>query len=439
LPKKGESIVFNFKLHIRTLIAGLIFAVLAGCMANPFAPSVSLDDQSALLSDNKTQDVPVNGDYSALLQYSKTDAAAVREAKAELAAAESGVEVSKGQRGPGLAGTAATYHLGSLNQMASLEVRQPVWHGGRLSLSVRRSELKAELAKTELKAAQNMSAHRFVSVYFQWLQSITEQKTRESYLVQASDVLNKIEREYRDGLVGQSEFLKAQIQVDQLRRRVLVAQSSRQNALVALESFLLAPQNEDLLYQKRPNVLLSVPRNMSIAQAVANDPTVIAAYKFVEITKSDIELHKLDGRPKIDGVIKREWNSLGSAADGVGLTVNFTLSNPKLSKAQTNVLKNTLQANIAAVDIARADLMTNITQAERLFASGTERMQTLSNIMLRANDALASAQRQKRAGNGSWETVITAITELSELKVSFDQARLSAAEAAEHLRFYFGN
>jgi len=432
----------NIIMASRPHLALITIALLTGCMQPDGSKKTTKTNATIeVLSKEKSDFVtaPLSGNYNELLRFNRENSPSVRKARAEFEAAQSAILSSKGQLGPTLSANAEDYQLGDLDRSATLQVRQPIWYGGQLNQDVKRAELKAQLAQLEFEVAQNASAHKFVTLYFQWLRSISEEKLRQIYLDQLTNVLQDIEKEFEIGLVGQSEFVDAQIRLDQSHRRLLLVQSQRQNAFAALESYLLTTQNEDLLYAKRPSITTILQRNEDVEKVVSKDPTVLAAKKYVEITEADILLRRLDGRPQVDLVAKRQWTGAGGVSDGAGIALNLTIVNPRAKKARIEELENTLNATIASVDAARADLLVNILQAERSLESNNDRIKVLSEIVSRAEDALASAERQKRAGTGSWDVVITGITELSELKVSMSEATMSAYEAAEHLRLYLEN
>lgn len=378
---------------------------------------------------------PAGAGFDQLLTYAMTTAPDVRRARAELAAAKAALDTAKGALGPGLTGRGESFQLGELQSSATIEVRQPIWHGGRNRLNVARAQVQADLSGHQLRATQDISGHKLIDLYFQWLTADTEVQIRQKHLKQSQAVLDDIRAEFENGLVGGSEYTSAQIEVDQMQRRLLTVDAARENARVALESFLQAPQDEAALRRGAPKTAARAPK-MALGKMVDGSPHVAAALKRVDLAHLDVELHKAGQLPSMDAVARREWTEGGIVGNGVGLTVELSVQNPKTTKARMVELKNTFAATQAAVDTTKTDLQTRILQANRSLDSSRARIETLTNILRRAEDALQSAQRQKAAGTGAWETVIASINELAELRVSLSEAQNNKTAALNHLALY---
>ena len=335
--------------------------------------------------------------------------------------------------------------------VSQVNIRQPLWTGGRLSANVNQAIYDDKAAVENIYEQQNTVAKTTIDAWQTYIQAIAQQRIHLDNLSVLADFEAMMQRR-----VGQG--VSARIELDLVTNRILQEQTAYQGALE--QQRIAAARLSQLTGQAMPTTGSSAMPSIQVLSTYAkqqaasleqqvfgqngiDNPSVVKAQFEIESAKQQVIAQRAARYPTLYAQYEHAYYhddkdndrdndgkfSLGlNYAPGAGLS-NFALS--RASEAQVSSL-------IQSQEAARREVIEDIQVRYQQFVSAKDREVSLVAAVAGAQMVVSSYRRQFIAGRKSWLEVLNAVREHNDYQVQLVQTRAELLGAFYRLQVDLG-
>lgn len=355
-------------------------------------------------------------DINTLIEQTITTHPTIKAAMADEKANELQVQIAKRNQLPT---PSISTNLSGNNSFTEINLRQPLWTGGRLTANINQAIYTDKAAQARIDEQQNTLAKNTLDVWQSYIYAIALQQLYHRNLKKLSEFEAMMQRRVNQGI-------SARIELDLITNRILQDQTAFQ---AATEQQRIAQAR---LYQLTGDVVLSrsldlfalsqaiKPRINQIEsrlfqQAPINNPSLVRQHFQIEAVKQQVKSQYANLYPTIYTQYGYTYNHKTQQNDGqLMLGINYspgagfsTALETKAYEAQVESLQQNQQAS------QRVLLETLQTQYQQIVSNRDQERSLIASIA-GARMVSDSYGRQFIAGRKSWLEVLNAIREQTQ-------------------------
>lgn len=320
---------------------------------------------------------------------------------------------------------------------AQLQAVQPVYTGGRITSGIRRAEAGIGSADKQLESVRQDLILEVVTAYMDVRADREALEIRKNNVTVTGEQVRAAQDRFDVGVVTRTDVSLAQARLEGAR----AAQAGAEASLVSSEanySFLTGLMPEELV-PPPPIPLLPTSVELAIEQAIANNPTLIAARYDERAAKEAVEIARAQGRPQVNivgsasaqeffGDIEREDTNLSAVAQGSvplfsGGLIRSQIRSAGLQRRQAQERIDTIERQLRA---QVAQTWYGYEAAQRAIDASTRQVEA-------AEIAYNGAKEELAVGVRTTLDVLDQEQQLFEARLSLVQAERDAYVAAHRL------
>ncbi|MBN1355814.1 TolC family protein [bacterium] len=319
--------------------------------------------------------------------------------------------------------------LGSLdNYSASLNVYQPVWHGGALSAGIRAAKLYRALSDENVRLVVERVIDTAIRSYFGVVLLEKQMGVQEEYLVLTREHLRDVKAKKRYGIASEFNVLRAEVEVSNAEAVLLQTRQSFHLAKHMLLKTIGVSQDSDI--QLTDDLVFrefSIGADEAIEQALANRPDLAGAELTVKLQQESLNVAQGSYWPNLDAFFNYsltrpdtydptldEWTDGWRAGLSLKLDV-FTLNrNGRVIQEKARLR----QQKISSLDV-REQAVYEIRSALSALADAAEFVETQKLTVTQANEGLRLAEVGYREGTMDQVAVLEARNALNQAKLLY--------------------
>lgn len=306
------------------------------------------------------------------------------------------------------------------SHVATAELRQPVYSGGKLQAAERGARRQVERALWELAEARNAVVEGVVRAYLDWLQQDEVNEYFRSAIERDQKLVTEIGVRVDAGKALEADRLQAHIRVLDDQRKLLEGTNRAELARSILLTHMDLPQGTPL----------SPVKDLALLQAIAepapvlgeSNPALRAASSSVEAARADLAKTRGESRPTVDVAVRQSH-----ALDGLGFlsidpnftdyiaVMSFPLFDSGLRRARTKAAKATVEA-------AREEYRNLRLQKELELTRARLELSEASNRLAIAQDKKKSAAENLRVAKERYDAGTVLLSETLDAAASVEFA-----------------
>jgi len=424
-----------FKLLVLPVIASLVALSTAHAQEN--TKSLSLNDAiSAVLANNKNIQLARLDGNIATANYKQTDAIFLPQADLSYTAMSTnnplnafGFKLQQGTITQNDFNPALLNHPPETpDYMAQLEVKQPLLNIDMLYMR-KGAEKQTEVYQYKTQRTQEYMTFETTKGYLQLQLAYDAVKVLTEAASTAKSVYKYTDDHFKQGLIQKSDLLNAQVHVTSLESNLAKAQSSIRNASDYLS--LLMGQPAGTIYRISDEPQQGLPATDSTQKVFANRSDFMAMQKAIDASGLMIKSSQMSYLPKLNAFGNYQYNDshltgFGANAYLVGVQLSWNVFNG--NKTRYVIAAQKLQRDKLAVQLAQQkdQSQMELDKAYRDLSDARFEMGQDQAAIEQASEALRILQNRYQQGLVNTTDVLTADTQLSQLKFSLAQAQFTA-------------
>ncbi len=329
------------------------------------------------------------------------------------------------------------------NTTASIEARQSVYDGGRVSAQISRAEALLDVALGNLAAAEAQTALQTRESYYNALLARSLIASQELNLAAARQQLDVARAKFEVGTAAQFDVLRAQTTVSEAEQSLEEARNQARSAILNLNRLIAAPIAQDQRLVEPPTAP-SPTRDVDalVAEALAQRGEVLAARAQFAAAEAGIEVARSERRPQIG--VSAGYLVVGteSPAQSTGVSISATAAMPIYDGGR--IKANVSQATSAREE-ARAGLDELLLEVEQDVRQQYLDLRTAQLTIATAESRLTQAQAAYEIATVRYEAqvgtaveVADALATLAAARTNLDQARFNYNTAHARLQRALG-
>ncbi|MEO8887110.1 MAG: TolC family protein [Mucilaginibacter sp.] len=430
----------NSKKHFfRLLVLSVIVSIvkLSTAHAQETIKSLSLNDAiSAVLANNKNIQLAKLDGNIAVANYRQTDAIFLPQADLSYTAMSTNNPLNafgfKLQQGTitqnDFNPTLLNHPSATPDYMAQLEVKQPLINADMLYMR-KGAEKQTEVYQYKMQRTQEYMTFEVKKAYLQLQLAYDAVKVLTDADQTAKAVYTFTDNHFKQGLIQKSDLLNAQVHVTSVQSNLAKANSSIRNASDYLS--LLMGQPVGTIYRisdEQQTTLISVDTTQKV---YANRSDFMAMQKAIEASGLMIKSSRMSYLPKLNAFGNYQYNDshltgFGANAYMVGVQLSWNIFNG--NKTRHVIATQKLEQDKLAMQLAQQkdQSQLELDKAYRDLSDARFEMIRDREAIDQAAETLRILQNRYQQGLVNTTDVLTADTQLSQLKFSLAQAQFTA-------------
>jgi outer membrane protein TolC len=202
-------------------------------------------------------------------------------------------------------GTPHTYSFG-------LTLTQPLYVGGKVGTAIKIARHGFAYTDASIDAARHDVAIAADKAYLDAIAAVQAEAAYREAENLADSNLAVVQKQYKQGLVSEYDFLRAQVQAANTRPSRIAAANQALLAMDALKNFLALPLETDVLCDTTiaPVPVPGLNLDTLVTEALRNRPELRQAHQMTEIRKDLITIAKGGYKPTLAAYTNVGWQSL---------------------------------------------------------------------------------------------------------------------------------
>ncbi|MCO5946766.1 TolC family protein [Mucilaginibacter flavidus] len=438
-----NNIKHFLKLLVLTVIATI--GVLSTAHSQENTKSLSFSEAiSAVLANNKNiQLAKLDGNIAAA-NYKQTEAIFLPQADLSYTAMSTnnplnafGFKLQQGTITQNNFNPALLNHpSATTDYMAELEVKQPLLNIDMLYMR-KSAEKQTEIYQYKTQRTQENMIFEITKAYQQLQLAYQAVKVLTEANQTAQAVYTYTDNHLKQGLIQKSDLLNAQVHVTAVISNLAKAQSSIGDASDYLS--LLMGQPTGTIYSISNESQLSLPASDSIRKVFANRSDFMAMQKAIEASGLIIKSSQMSYLPKLNAFGNFQYNDshltdFGANAYLVGIQLYWNVFNGNNTKHVIAAQK--LERDKLTVQLAQQkdQSQMELDKAYRDLSDAQFEMAQDQAAIEQAAEAVRILQNRYQQGLVNTTDVLTADTQLSQLKFSLAQAQFTANVTSAYIK-----
>lgn len=430
------------KLLVLPLMASIVVFT---AHAQEYTKSLSLSDAiSAVLANNKNIELAKLDENIAMANYKQTDAVFLPKADLSYTAISTNNPLNafgfKLQQGTI---TQNDFNPILLNQppatpdyMAQLEVQQPLLNIDMLYMR-KSAEKQTEVYRYKIQRTQEYMTFETTKAYLQLKLAYDAVKVLKEAASTARSVYKFTDDHFKQGLIQKSDLLNAQVHVTTVESSLAKASSNIRNASDYLG--LLMGQPAGIIYNLNDEPQPTLPIADSTQKVFAARSDFMAMQKAIEASGLMIKSSQMSYLPKLNAFGNYQYNDsrltgFGANAYLVGIQLSWNVFNG--NKTKHVIAAQKLERDKLAVQLAQQkdQGQLELDKAYRDLSDARFEMGQDLAAIEQATEALRILQNRYQQGLVNTTDVLTADTQLSQLKFSLAQAQFTASVTSAYIQ-----
>lgn len=429
----------SIKHFLKTLVLTVIatISVLSTVQAQENTKSLSLSEAiTATLANNKSIQLAQLDGSIATANYRQTDAIFLPQADLSYTAMSTNNPLNafgfKLQQGTI---TQNDFNPDLLNHpsatpdyMAQLEVKQPLLNIDMLYMR-KGAEKQTEVYRYKTQRTQEYMTFETTKAYLQLQLAYDAVQVLTEAVSTAKSVYKYTDDHFKQGLIQKSDLLNAQVHVTSVQSSLAKAQSSIRNASDYLG--LLIGQPAGTIYKISDEPQPGLPTTDSTQKVFANRSDFMAMQKAIEASGLMIKSTQMSYLPKLNAFGNYQYNDshltgFGASAYLVGVQLSWNVFNG--NKTKHVIATQKLERDKLAVQLAQQkdQSQMELDKAYRDLSDARFEMIQDQAAIDQATEALRILQNRYQQGLVNTTDVLTADTQLAQLKFSLATAQFTA-------------
>ncbi len=306
------------------------------------------------------------------------------------------------------------------NQVATAELRQSVYSGGKLQAAQRGARRQIERALWELAEARNGVVEGVVRAYLDWLQQDEVNEYFRSAIERDQKLVNEIGVRVDAGKALEADRLQAHIRVLDDRRKLLEGSNRAELARSILLTHMDLPQGTPLASVKDLSLLQGIAEPAPILGE--SNAALRAASASVEAARADLEKARGESRPTLDVAVRQSH-----AFDGLGflsIDPDFTdyIAVASFPLFDSGLRRERARAAKATVEAAREEYRNLRLQKELELTRARLELSEAANRLAIAQDKQKSAAENLRVAKERYDAGTVLLSETLDAAASVEFA-----------------
>ena len=316
------------------------------------------------------------------------------------------------------------------NTTATIQARQAIYTGGRVSAEVARANALYDVALGDLAATQAQTALQTRESYYNSLLAQSLIASQEQNLAAANQQLGVAQAKFEVGTAAQFDVLRAQTTVSEAEQSLDEARNQARSAIFNLNRLIAVPIAQDEQLVPPPAAPFpSQEIDALVDTALKQRGEILAARAQVAASDAGIRSARSERLPQIAVAAGYQFVSNESPAQSSGLTFAATASLPIYEGGR---IKANIRQSESAKNEARSSLEEALLQVEQDVRQQHLDLQTARRTIQTAETRLTQAQAaheiatvRYEAGVGTAVEVADALATLAAARTNLDQARFN--------------
>ncbi|MBN1213315.1 MAG: TolC family protein [candidate division Zixibacteria bacterium] len=327
-----------------------------------------------------------------------------------------------------------------------LSVQQPLWHGGKVFTAYK---IAKDYRRYAVNGAEAVKASVVYNAEILFYATILESARWEVYkkaFEANSHNFDVAEKKFNQGMASKYEYLRAQVERDNLKPLLIKAESDVNLAKKRLKSYLGYDLNDEIaIIEEKDDTSLTglLPLVELVAKAVKERPEMIQAEYLTRISQRAIRVAKGGFYPSFDAFMQYGWQGVSddftlkennSRSWTTGVTMSLPIFNGGLtfgevsaSKAQYN------QAKLAERQV-RDDIRLEVEAAYDALFQAKKSLDIQGVTIAQAEEGLRIANLRYESGVGTQLEVLSAQAALTDARTALAEALFMFRQAKAGLK-----
>ena len=327
-----------------------------------------------------------------------------------------------------------------------LTLEQPLWHGGKVFTAYK---IAREYKKYSEKGAEAVKAS-VVETAEVLFYSVALQKARLEVYDRAYEAnshnFEVVEKKYSQGVVSRYEFLRAQVERDNLLPLIIRAESDVQLAEKKLKSFIGIDLNDkiEIVEETGDTSLVSLPGLEELTtKALKERPEMVQAEHLTSISKKAIRVAKGGFLPDIDAFMAYGWSAVSndftldentSRSWTAGVTVSLPIFNGGRTFGDVGQRQAQYRQSKLAERQTRDDIRLEVEAAYDALMQAKKSLDIQGVTIAQAEEGLKIANLRYESGVGTQLEVLSAQAALTDARSALAEALFAFRQAKAGLK-----
>lgn len=360
-------------------------------------------------------------------------------ANAEALAASDGVVAAKMQFLPA---PSVSTNLDKDNLIAQLNIRQPLWTGGRLTANIDQALYDERAAQVHILEEQNTIAKNTIDIWQSYLHAKELQILLSQDLKKLIDFEAMMNRRVTVGVSAHIDLDLVTNRILQEHNRYQAAKEQERIALVRLSQMMgglpITPTSKldtHLQFIKsRADSLEPLALN---AQGITH-PSVIKQANQVLAAEASVKAKKAARYPNLYAQYQYQYTQKGRSSSDFSIGLNYDLESGLSSFALASAADHQVNSLRQSQEATRRTIAENIATQYQQFVSAKDQQKSLQTAVKGGSLVVQSYERQFIAGRKSWLDVLNAVREESQYKQQLLQTQIQMIGAFYKLQIDLG-
>ena len=422
------------------VIVVVILSVLICGARSTNAATLTIDDAVTMALKN-------NQDYLiAKSQLDKAEAEIQKATAGALPTLSFGSSYTRNLKVPTLVFGGESFRFGTDNQMdIGLNLTQPIWLGGRVFTAMKIAKIYKKYSEDMVREAEGQITYGVRRAFLGAILTQDVVKVYKDALAATELNLDIVNKMYSQGVVSEYEYLRAQVEVANLRPQLTQTQNGAVIALESLKNLIGVKLSESLeLRYEFDSTIVGRELNLEYLQklASANRASLQQQEHLTDITRRAIGIAK-SGRSfnlilqsqygyRLQGddggfqlFKRRDWTPSWTATLSLSMPIfdGFTTT-AEIRKAKTDYQNTSL-----SLEQLKQQVELDVRQAYYTYQESGERLKAQQKTIDQAEEGLKIARLRYQNGVGTQLEILSAETALTQAKTNYVQATHDAAAA----------
>ncbi len=430
----------RFGVKLRTILFPVLAAVFCCASTTAFGSPMTIDDAVASALRN-------NQDYLiAKSQLEKAEAEIQKATAGALPTLSFGSAFTRNLKIPTLSIGGESFKYGSDNQMdVGLTLTQPIWLGGKVFAAMKIAKIYKSYTEDMVREAEGQIVYGVRRAFLAAILTQDVVKVYKDALSTAELNLDIVNKMYSQGVVSEYEYLRAQVEVANLKPQLTQTQNGAVIALESLKNLIGVKLSEPLdLQYEFDSTVVGRQLNLEYLQnlASANRASLQQQEHLADITRRAIGIaksgrsfnlifesqygYRLQGDDDAFRLFKgHDWTPSWTAVMSLSMPIFDGFSTTaEIRKAKTD----NQDANLSLEQL-KQQVELDVRQAYYTYEESGERLKAQLKTIEQAEEGLKIARLRYQNGVGTQLEILSAEAALTQARTNYVQATHDAAAA----------
>ncbi len=334
-------------------------------------------------------------------------------------------------------------HLGEVStgeqDVASFifSLTQPLYTSGRLSLTKQQIEVNYQTVKQDLENIQKEVAYQVKEGFYSYFLAEKNLEIIEKALEQAELHLKVVESFFQSGRVSRFDFLRAKVEIANLKPELIQAKNSLYLAKEKLAFLLSLPSSSFEVEGKLKFEVLTLTLNQAIKDALTSRSDLKSWESQKDMAKLFWEIAKANNLPTLSFIANYEFTPIGEKGWQDNWNANIVLSFPLFDSGRNKAVVEQKKSQVIQTELAiqqlRGAIQIEVKKAFLDMQAAKESLIAQEQNIYQAEEALFIAKARYESGTIIQLEVLDAQLALTRARAGYNKALFDYNLARAHL------